>query len=109
MTEVEGFHAHIYFDETSVTQATRLCEEASKAFPVTVGRIHRMAVGPHPRWSCQLAFETDRFGDIVPWLSLNRDGLTVFIHALTGNDLKDHTDHAIWMGQMENLKLSVFQ
>lgn len=108
MQEVKGYHAHVYFDADTLDQAATLCSEAGKTFPVTVGTIHRMPVGPHPRWSCQLAFEPERFGDIVPWLSFNRRGLTIFIHSLTGDDLKDHTDHAIWMGQKEELKLSVF-
>ena len=32
-------------------------------------------------------------------------GLTVFTHAQTGNALKDHTDHVIWLGPSETLEL----
>ena len=39
----------------------------------------------------------------------NRRGLTVFTHAQTGNALKDHTDHVIWLGPSETLELSQFR
>jgi len=60
-------------------------------------------------WSCQLAFPPDKAGAVLSWLALNREGLTVFTHALTGDDIKDHTDHAIWMGAMLGLDLSVLE
>jgi len=62
-----------------------------------------------PMWSCQLAFPPDKAGAVLSWLALNREGLTVFTHALTGDDIKDHTDHAIWMGAMLGLDLSVLE
>ena len=108
MSEIRGFHAHVYFDEASLEQARALCEAARDRFAVEMGRMHEKLVGPHPRWSCQLAFEPDQFGQVIPWLALNRDGLTVFIHPETGDDLTDHTDHAMWMGELLTLDLSIF-
>jgi len=46
---------------------------------------------------------------VISWLALNRQGLTVFTHAITGDDIKDHTDHAIWMGAMPALELSALE
>jgi aromatic ring-cleaving dioxygenase len=37
---------------------------------------------------------------------VNRNGLTVFAHAQTGDALKDHTDHVLWLGPSEALDLS---
>jgi DOPA 4,5-dioxygenase len=37
---------------------------------------------------------------------LNRGGLTVFAHALSGDALKDHTEHILWLGASEPLNLS---
>ena len=104
---IKGYHAHVYFDETTLEQAKTLCEQAGKRFQVTVGRIHCQPVGPHPSWSCQLAFDRSQHTDLLSWLALNRKGLTILIHPLTGNDLKDHTDYASWMGEPQNLKLDV--
>ncbi|GAB4537632.1 MAG: DOPA 4,5-dioxygenase family protein [Pleurocapsa sp.] len=105
---IKGYHAHIYFDESTVQQAEALCEEAGKLFNVTVGRMHHREIGPHPSWSCQLAFSRNEYADLLTWLALNRNGLTILIHPLSGNDLKDHTDYASWMGEPQALKLNVF-
>ena len=105
---VSGYHAHVYFDASSVEQARALCEAARDKFGVQMGRVHEKNVGPHPRWSCQLAFEPAIFGKIIPWLALNRDGLTVFIHPETGDGLKDHRDHDIWVGESLTVDLSIF-
>ena len=108
--QINGFHAHVYFDINSLEQARNLCEAAARRFPLLqMGRVHQQAVGPHPDWSCQLAFATALAGEVIPWLALNRDGLVVFIHPLTGNDLADHRDHAIWMGAVRPLDLSIFK
>lgn len=104
---IKGYHAHVYFDEMTLEQAQILCEAANQKFFLTLGRIHQKPVGPHPSWSCQLAFEIREYGKLVSWLALNRKGLTILIHPLTGNDLKDHTDYALWMGNPQPLKLEV--
>ncbi|AFY58912.1 aromatic ring-cleaving dioxygenase [Rivularia sp. PCC 7116] len=106
---VKGYHAHVYFDDSSCEQAIALCEEAGKQFSVKVGRVHRKPVGPHPSWSCQLAFDVDESAILLSWLALNRRGLTILIHPLTGNDLKDHTDYASWMGNPQVLNLDALR
>ena len=73
-----------------------------------MGRVHERPVGPHADWSCQLAFGPEFIGIVLPWLALNRKGLVVFLHPDTGDDLADHTEHAIWMGAVRPLDLSIF-
>ena len=102
------YHAHVYFNENSLEQAQRLCENAASRFGVAMGRVHQKPVGPHPRWSCQLAFDASQFDALIAWLDANRDGLTILVHGLTGNDLEDHTAHASWLGEPAALNLAVF-
>jgi aromatic ring-cleaving dioxygenase len=102
---IEGYHAHVYFDAQSVEQARALREQISETFDYPVGRFHEKNVGPHPRWSFQIAFAPDAFGTIVPWLALNRKGLTVFVHGLSGDDIYDHTELVIWLGNSVELNL----
>ncbi|NEQ42859.1 MAG: DOPA 4,5-dioxygenase family protein [Leptolyngbya sp. SIOISBB] len=104
----EQYHAHVYFDANSVTQAAAICQEAGALFAVAVGRVHQKMVGPHPRWSCQLAFGRAQFDEVIPWLENHRGELTVLVHGLTGNDLADHTEHASWLGEPVPLNLSIF-
>ncbi|MDB5947682.1 MAG: 45-dioxygenase family protein [Ramlibacter sp.] len=105
---IHGYHAHVYFGASTVQRARDLCEKAAATFPVKMGRVHERPVGPHPDWSCQLEFSTELFAQVVPWLLLNREGLVVFIHPLTGNELVDHRDHALWLGTSRPLDLSQF-
>jgi DOPA 4,5-dioxygenase len=109
MAAIRGFHAHVYFDEATFEQARILCEQARDRFPVRMGRMHRKPVGPHPCWSCQLAFEPPAFGDVVPWLALHRNGLVVFVHPETGDEIADHVTHAMWMGAVKELDLDALE
>ena len=109
MSEIENFHAHVYYDAPTRARALKLCETAGQKFGVKVGSMHDNPVGPHPRGSCQLTIETAQLSEVLPWLVLNRGKFTVFTHAQTGNALKDHTDHVIWLGPSETLELSQFR
>jgi aromatic ring-cleaving dioxygenase len=109
MTAITDYHAHVYYDADTRERAHALCQEAGRVFSLTVGRMHDNPVGPHPRGSCQLAFAAEHLAKVLPWLILNRNGLTVFAHAETGNALKDHTEHVIWLGPSEPLKLSALK
>jgi DOPA 4,5-dioxygenase len=106
--EIRAYHAHVYFDADSLNQATELCEQARDHLGVAMGRIHQKRVGPHPEWSCQLSFSAEQIGDVLPWLILNRDGLTIFIHPVTGNDLDDHTKYIMWLGDSQPLDTTLF-
>lgn len=104
---IAGFHAHVYFDAATQAQGQALCLEAASRFKLAMGRVHPGPVGPHPDGSCQLAFAPSVFGELVPWLAMHRKNLVVFIHPVTGNDLTDHRDFAMWMGAVRPLDLSV--
>lgn len=53
----------------------------------------------------QVAFLPHQFGEVVPWLMLNREGLDILVHPETGDDVKDHTDNSLWLG--EKLQLNI--
>ncbi|MDM0016217.1 DOPA 4,5-dioxygenase family protein [Variovorax saccharolyticus] len=103
------YHAHLYFGPDTLAQARRIAEEAGRELLVVVGRVHEKPVGPHPRWSCQIAFDAAEFDEVIAWLEAHRGGLDVFVHGLTGDDYKDHTAHAMWLGNEWPLELGMFQ
>ena len=105
----KAYHAHVYFNQDSKVFAKKLCEESGTEFDLEVGRFHEKLVGPHPCWSCQITFSAKDFDNFITWLEENRESLTVLIHALTGNDLKDHTDFAYWLDQPVELNLGFFE
>lgn len=108
ISAISDYHIHIYYDAETIQRAKQLGQEASKLFSLPLGHFHERNVGPHPMWSVQLTVPTNRFQEAVSWFCLNRSGLTIFTHPNTGNDLLDHRDHAIWMGQCLPLNLEMF-
>ena len=108
MADITDFHAHIYYDPDEVDRAKAFAAEAQRRFGLPVGHFHLRPVGPHPRGSVQMTVQPEQFGDVATWLSVNRDGLTIFAHASTGEDRTDHTHNVIWFGPSEALDLSIF-
>lgn len=102
---ISGYHAHIYYDAASRETAALVREQLAERFDVRLGRWRDAPVGPHPRAMYQVAFAADQFDRVVPWLMVNRQGLVVLVHPLTGDDLADHSDHALWLGERLDLDL----
>lgn len=51
----------------------------------------------------------EKFAEVTAWLALNRDGLTVFTHAETGDVMADHTQHVLWLGESQPLRLDMLR
>lgn len=106
---IEDYHVHVYYDADTKPKAEALRAKLEAAFPSAIyGRWHDKPVGPHPHWSYQVHFAKELFPEMVPFIALERDGLTVLIHPNTGDDLRDHRDFPMWMGSMPALDLSIF-
>lgn len=104
----DSYHAHFYFDESSLAYVTNLRTRISKDLGLAVGNLNTKLVGPHPQWSFAATFSADDFDGFVPWIKANRQELTVLIHAVTGDDFIDHTEHVYWLGSPVTLDLSSF-
>jgi aromatic ring-cleaving dioxygenase len=111
IASITDYHAHIYYDAaTTRGRAERLRDRVAEEFPqAKLGRWHDELVGPHPQSMYQIAFPATMIGSFLPWLMLNRDGLTILLHPETGDDLTDHTAHAAWFGAVLPLRLDVFK
>ena len=114
MTELDtaaitGWHAHVYYDpDATRPAAATLQEQIGTRFPIAVlGRWHDRPVGPHPSAMYQVAFPPVLLPVLLPFLALNRAGLTVLVHPETGRARADHSAHALWMGQVLPLDLTV--
>jgi aromatic ring-cleaving dioxygenase len=108
---IRDYHAHVYYDPAATRdRAERLRVRVAAAFPqATLGRWHDELVGPHPQPMFQIAFPRDMLAQLLPWLMLNRDGLTILLHPETGDDVADHSDHAAWLGAVLPLRLEVLR
>jgi len=78
--KIRGYHAHIYYDAETRPLAARLREAIGNRFAVELGRWREEPVGPHPVPMYQAAFAAIEFPRIVPWLMLNRGGLSMLVH-----------------------------
>ena len=97
---IHGYHAHIYYrNDAERAEAAVLRSQIMAGFEVTPGRWRDQPVGPHPLPMYQMAFAAEVFPAIMPWLMLNRRGLTVLVHPETGDDVADHDIHPLWLGE----------
>ena len=98
-SRIASYHAHIYFDvSTTRALAETLRERIAERFAVRLGRWHDVPVGPHPVAMYQVAFLPQVFATFVPWLMLNRAGLTILVHPNTGAPRDDHLVNPLWLG-----------
>ena len=106
-SSIRSWHAHVYFDADSRDEARdfRDAIAAHLADRIEMGRFHERPVGPHPRWSYQLAFVPAQFSAVVGWLALNHGTLDVFVHPNTDDELRDHRNSAMWLGRSWELDL----
>ena len=104
---ITGYHAHIYYDPQATRgDAARLREAIAAGFPtMRIGSWHDEPVGPHGVAMYQVVFEIADFPRFVPWLMLNRGGLSVLGHPETDDAYADHTAHAAWLGAPQPLRV----
>jgi aromatic ring-cleaving dioxygenase len=104
----EKYHFHIYFESNQLNITKKMVEKLSKLDYPEIGRIWERPVGPHPTNSCQITIFKDNFHQMTEWFLNNRNGLSIFVHAVTGNDLIDHTDYVMWIGRSYELNIEFF-
>jgi aromatic ring-cleaving dioxygenase len=103
--KIESYHAHVYYDSASRETAASLRDALERKFQVVMGRWRDEPVGPHPQPMYQVKFDPGEFARIVPWLMLNRGGLTILVHPNTGDGYTDHAFNALWLGRKLRLRL----
>lgn len=97
---VSEYHVHIYFmDAEARAHAFRLRERLLDSFNGVAGGVRDVPGGPHPAPDLLVSLPVERFADAVPFLMLNRHGLSILVHPETGAPLADHTENALWLGR----------
>ncbi len=100
--KVSEYHVHIYYDAANEYQAWLAKELAARLlqrFPgkVTGGDVIGR-IGPHTQENVEVDVTPDAFGDVVRFIQLNSQGLSVLIHPRTGDEVFDHGHTALWLG-----------
>jgi DOPA 4,5-dioxygenase len=97
--DIRGFHAHVYFEASTRRTAARIHDELAQHLGVNVGALHERPVGPHAKAMFQVTITPEQFATVVPWLMVNRSGLSVFVHPTTDDTVADHDTSSLWMGE----------
>jgi|SRR5271163_3205546 len=109
MTELKGYHAHVYYNPETRPAAEKLRATLIDKFIVEPGAFSDAPIGPHPISQFNVTFEIPEFQNIVPWLMLNREGLDVLIHPLTESSYDDHSKNALWLGTPVAMRLEILR
>ncbi|BBN01685.1 hypothetical protein MPTK1_2g09460 [Marchantia polymorpha subsp. ruderalis] len=101
---IDSYDVHIYFwqtDEANTALAKELRQECIDKFPdLNIYKFWDTPVGPHPVAMFEVDLKSpDQFLRFVPWIQVNRRGLSVLVHPNTGRPLDDHTKNAMWIGE----------
>ena len=104
---ITEYHIHVYYDAESRDRAALLRQWVEERFSVRMGSWHDVPVGPHVAAMYQILFKPDLFPTLVPFVMMNRMGLTILLHPESGRPLDDHTINAIWMGAVLPVKTEV--
>ncbi|KAK8152223.1 DOPA-like domain-containing protein [Phyllosticta citrichinensis] len=109
-----GFDVHIYFYQTDAAQvgyATRLWERVRREFPeLRTYALFPRPIGPHVVGMFEVnLFTPAQFGAFIAWLVIHRGPLSALVHPNTGDDLRDHTQRAMWLGEPMPLNVGLFR
>ncbi len=109
-----GFDVHVYFypsnkEQTAFAQA--LWERIRRSFPeLRIYKIWDRPIGPHVVGMFEVnVFTPAQFGAFIPWLVINRGPLSALVHPNTGEDERDHTQRATWLGEQMPLDVQVLR
>ncbi len=94
--------------------AKALWERIRREFPeLRIYKVWEQPVGPHPVAMFEVnLFTPAQFGAFIPWLVINRGPLSALLHPNTdieGEDERNHTQMATWLGERLPLDLSLFK
>ena len=101
---ISDYHIHVYYDPESRNRAATLRQWIEHDFAVRMGSWHDEPVGPHVTGMYQIQFSPEVFPSLVPFVMMNRMGLTVLLHPQSGRPRDDHTVNATWMGAVLPVK-----
>ena len=97
------YHAHIYWqNEAQGFEALRL-RQPLQQLGCQLGTIHDEPIGPHPHAMYQVNYNTNIAEEVEELLSKTK--LDILLHEDTGDDLRDHTEGARWLGHKLKLNL----
>jgi aromatic ring-cleaving dioxygenase len=102
---VTEYHFHLYFTAETRASAVALREQLAgqPGFAVTVGALHDAPVGPHLRPQFLARVPPSSLEAALRWYMFRHGEHPVLLHPDTRHDRRDHTAHALWLGERLDL------
>lgn len=116
LKERNPYDVHVYYDtDEKEKEALQLRESMKERF--TWMRFYNpkgRPIGPHPvpMWEADFGSYENRgkLNEIREFLAKEHQSLSILIHPhSTDSDYADHTEHAIWFGEKQDLKIQGWQ
>jgi len=114
-SEIKEWHFHIYF-HTEIPREHKAALELRDAVlklrrdgafvAVPLLRVDAKPFGPHTIGSYEIWVPAESFVSVYSYLCLNRGELSVLVHPLTREVLKDHETRIAWIGPSYPLKVN---
>src|SRR4051812_14995784 len=98
---VADYHFHLYFTERSRASAATIHERLAgqQEFGVRAGPLQGGPIGPHFVPQFQATVLPADLEAALRWYMFNHGDHAVLVHPNSGDELADHTVHALWMGE----------
>lgn len=107
----EFTHAHIYYSPETREIADRFRQKIIAGFSdrTEISRLVDRPVGPHPIAMFEVDFRSEVARDLAPFLEREREGLSILIHPVSDEEVKDHTERAVWLGKRVELDIGFLE
>lgn len=112
---MNAFHFHTYFwqqNQVSVEDVRDLRQliqkeiEAGGLTNCSLNHLNMQPIGPHPIGSFETCCNVTSLHLAVSFFMRQHGKFSVLLHPLTRQEVRDHTEHAFWMGMPLPLDLS---
>lgn len=97
------YHAHIYWQNESQRSEALKLRPLFSDLGCSLGTIWDKEIGPHPFPMYQVNYNSDIQESVEELFSTVK--LDILLHEDTGDDLRDHTEGARWIGHKLKLDL----
>ena len=97
------YHAHIYWQNESQRFEALNLRPLLSELGCSLGTIWDKEIGPHPFPMYQVNYNSNNQESVEELLSATK--LDILLHEDTGDDVRDHTKGARWIGQELKLDL----
>ena len=97
------YHAHVYWQNEDQRRRALFLRQPLSELGCQLGTLWDKPIGPHPYAMYQVNYSSKNAAQVEQMLAESK--LDVLLHEDTGDDVRDHTEGARWLGN--KLKLDI--